>query len=126
MVWKFFQAPANVTELSDSHRSAVSRLTLIQDYQEGGQRCQDIELVACSLYQRQIGSLVALSNHQGFDPVMSWVNKAYGNLRMGHRLLHSSCDFLALPYETPDHWRMALKAHGTLRGLVPYGGSPYA
>ena len=45
---------------------------------------------------------------------------------MGRRLLHSSCDFLALPYETPDHWRMALKAHGILRGLVPYNGSPEA
>ena len=33
MAWKFFKA----TELSDSHRSMVSRLTLIQDYQEGGQ-----------------------------------------------------------------------------------------
>ena len=57
---------------------------------------------------------------------MSWVNKEYGHLRMGHRLLHLSCDFLALPYETPNHWRMALKAHGTLRELVPYDGSPEA
>jgi hypothetical protein len=57
---------------------------------------------------------------------MSWVNKAYGHLKMGRRLLHSSCDFFALPQETPDHWRLALKAHGTLRGLVPYGGSPEA
>ena len=24
MAWKFFEAPANVTELSDSHRSAVA------------------------------------------------------------------------------------------------------
>ena len=47
------------------------------------------------------------------DLVMSWVNKAYGHLRMGRRLLHSSCDFLALPHETPDHWRLALKAHKT-------------
>ena len=126
MAWQFFEAPANVTELSDSHRSAVSRLTLIQDYQEGGQRCQDIELVARSLYQRQIGRLVAPSNHQGIDLVMSWVNKAYGHLRMGRRLLHSSCDFLSLPHETPNHWRLALKSHGTLRGLVPYVGSPEA
>ena len=45
---------------------------------------------------------------------------------MGRRLLHSSCDFLSLPHETPNHWRLALKAHGTLRGLVPYDGSPEA
>ena len=57
---------------------------------------------------------------------MSWVNKAYGHLRMGRRLLHSSCDFLSLPHETPNHWRLALKAHGTLRGLVPYDGYPEA
>ena len=118
MAWKFFEAPANATKLSGSHRSAVSRLNLIQDYQEGGQRCQDIKTVARSLYQHQIGCLVAPSNHKGIDIVMSWVNKAYGHLRMGRRLLHSSCDFFALPYETLDHWRMALKAHGTLRGLV--------
>ena len=57
------------------------------------------------------------------DLVMSWVNKAYGHLRMGRRLLHSSCGFLALPYETPNHRCIAFKAHGTLRGLVPYDGS---
>ena len=102
----------------------VSRLTLIQVYQEGEQQCHDIDLVACSLYQRQIGSLVAPSNHQGIDLVMSWVNKAYGHIRMSRRLLHSSCDFLALPYETPDHWGMALRAHGTLLGLVLNDGSP--
>ena len=126
MAWKFFKAPENASELSGSHRSAVSRLNLIQDYQEGGQRCQDIKTVARSLYQHQIGCLVAPSNHKGIDIVMSWVNKAYGHLRMGRRLLHSLCDFLALPQETPNHWRLALKAHGTLRALVPYDGSPEA
>ena len=103
MAWNFFEVPKNVTELFDSDSSAVLRLTLIQDYQEGGQRCQDIELVPRSLYQRQIGRLVAPSNHQVIDLVMSSVNKEYGHLRMGRRLLHSSCDFLALPYETTDH-----------------------
>ena len=57
---------------------------------------------------------------------MSWVKKAYSHLRMGRRLLHSSCDFLAQPQETPNYWRLALKAHGTLRGLVPYDGTPDA
>ncbi len=57
---------------------------------------------------------------------MLWVNEAYGRVRMGCRLLHSSCAFLALPYETPDHWSLAVKAHGTLRSLVPYDGSPEA
>ena len=36
VAWKFFEAPENVTELSDSHRSAVSKLTLIQNYQKAG------------------------------------------------------------------------------------------
>ena len=36
MAWKFFEAPENVTEFSDSHCSAVSILTQIQDYHEGG------------------------------------------------------------------------------------------
>jgi hypothetical protein len=46
IAWKFFEAPANVTELSDYHRSAVSRLTLIQDYQEGG---NDVKTLKSSL-----------------------------------------------------------------------------
>jgi hypothetical protein len=41
------------------------------------------------------------------DIFMSWVNKAYGYLRMGRRLLHSSCDFFALPQETPTNWHLA-------------------
>ena len=57
---------------------------------------------------------------------MSWVKNENGHLKMGRHLLHSSCDFLALQYETPDHWRLALKAYGTLRGLIPYDGSPEA
>ena len=75
MAWKFFEVPADLTKFFDFYRSAVSRLTLIQDYQDGGQRCQDIELVARNLYQRQIERLVAQSNHQGIYLVMSWVKK---------------------------------------------------
>ena len=54
---------------------------------------------------------------------MAWVNHTYGHLRMGKRLLISSCDFLALSVNTvPLYWRTALQQWGALRGLVPWAG----
>ena len=91
-------------------RSAVERLTLVQDYPEGGQRCQDIELFVRSLYIRQVSRLVAPSTHRGVDLVMAWVHRAYGHLRQGRRILISACDFLQLPEAMPLYWRIALQA----------------
>ena len=101
----------------------AERHTLIQDYAESGARCQDIELFTKSLYVRQVGRLVAPTLHCGINLVMSWVNRAYGHLRMGRRLLVSSCDFIMLPSDMPQYWRIALKENGLVRGLVPYDGS---
>ena len=81
---------------------------------------------ARSLYQRQVSRLVTPSSHKGVNIVASYVNRAYGHLRMGRRLFHSSCDFLNLPETMPAYWRIALKTHGTLRGLVPYDGEDAA
>ena len=80
-------------------------------------RCQDVEIFVKSLYMRQIGRLATPSTHQGVDLVMAWVNRTYGHLRMGKRLLVSNCDWLRLPTEMPQYWRNALKSMGTLRGL---------
>ena len=47
--WNFFEAPANVEGLHQATRHAVKRETLIQERPEGGQHCQDIEILTRSL-----------------------------------------------------------------------------
>ena len=49
-----------------------------------------------------------------------------GHLRMGRRILHSLCDFLHLPTDTPDYWRIALTTFGTITGIVPHDGDEAA
>ena len=88
--WNFFEAPANAEGLHQARRHAVKRETLIQERPEGGQHCQDIEIFTRSLYQRQVSRLVTPSSHKGVNIVASYVNRAYGHLRMGRRLFHSS------------------------------------
>ena len=87
--WRFFEAPANAEGLQQARRHAVKRGTLIQEYPEGGQRCQDVEVFTRSLYQRQVGRLIAPSTHKGVNLVMTYIHEGYGHLRMGRRILHS-------------------------------------
>jgi ribonuclease HI len=122
--WRFFEMALQDGGMTKRGRAAIERHTLIQDYAESGMRCQDVELFVKSLYMRQVGRLVAPSTHRGIDLVMAWINRAYGHLRMGKRLLISSCDWLKLPEETPQYWRYALKSMGALRGLVPRDSEP--
>ena len=97
MGWRFFTAPHTATDLSHMGMLTIEHLTLIQDYPESGQRCQDIELFTQSLYQRQIGRLIAPSTHRGVDLVMAWINQAYGHLRIGRRILHPFVMRFSLP-----------------------------
>ena len=115
--WHFFEMAMQGGDMTHKGRAAIERHTLIQDYAEGGMRCQDVEIFVKSLYMRQVGRLATPSTHQGVDLVMAWINRAYGHLRMGRRLLISNCDWLRLPAEMPQYWRNALKSMGTLRGL---------
>ena len=119
MGWKFFEMSMRAGDMDGTGHSGIERHTLIADYAEGGQRCQDVELFSKSLYIRQVGRIVAPSTHRGADLVMGWINEKYGHLRMGKRLLVSSCDFLELPDTMPPYWRIALTSWGALRGLVP-------
>ena len=80
--WRFFEAPANAEGLQQARRHAVKRGTLIQEYPEGGQRCQDVEVFTRSLYQRQVGRLIAPSTHKGVNLVMTCIHEGYGHLRM--------------------------------------------
>ena len=83
-----------------------------------------MELFTKALYVRQIGRLTVPSQNRVADVVMAYVNRAYGHLRMGRRLLTSSCDFLHLPEATPSYWKLALQSKGMVRGLVPCGDDP--
>ena len=122
MGWRFFEMGLNSGGDGRRGWSAVERHTRIQDYAETGMRCQDVELFVKALYMRQIGRITAPSFHKGIDLVMAWVNRAYGHLRMGKRLLVSNCDWMALPSEMPEYWRRAFDSMGALRGLVPFDG----
>ena len=112
--WNFFEG-SNVGR----GRSAVSRDVLIQDYHEMGVRCPDVESFVDALYVRWVRRLADPAPHPYKGLVYHWVNKAYGHLRQGHRLLISNCDFLCLTDDTPPFWSAVLQAFGSRRGLVP-------
>ena len=99
-------------------RSAVSRDVLIQDYHEMGVRCPDVESFTDALYVRWVRRLADPAPHPYKGLVYYWMNKAYGHLRQGHRLLISNCDFLCISDDTPPFWSTVLQAFGSRRGLV--------
>ena len=59
--------------------------------------------------------------HRNF--LLYWINRQYGHLRQGLRIIMSNCDFLFLDAEgerkTPAEWRVTLKNIGALRGFSP-------
>ena len=112
--WHFFEG-SNVGH----GRSAVSRDVLVQDYHEMGVRCQDVESFVDALYVRWVRRIADPAPQPYKGLVYYWLNKTYGHLRQGHRLLISNCDFLCLADETPPFWRAVLQAFGSRRGLVP-------
>ena len=112
--WLFFEG-SNVSR----GRSAVSRNVLVQDYQDMGFRCQDVESFVDALYVRWVRRLADPAPHPYKGLVYYWLNKTYGHLRQGHRLLISTCDFLCLSDAIPPFWRAVLQAFGSRRGLVP-------
>ena len=113
--WRFFEGG----EGDKPGRPAVSRAVLIQDYHEGGMRCMDVETVVDSMYVKRVLALAHPAPNPDRGLVLYWLNGTYGHLRMGCRLLVSTCDFLILHADIPDYWRVALQAYGSRRGLVP-------
>ena len=116
--WRFFEGGA----VGGSRgASAVARGVLVQDYHEGGVRCPDVEAFVDSLLVNRVRALTYPAPHPHKPLVFYWLLRAYGHLRMGCRLLLSACDFLFLPEEMPEYWRVALRAFGARRGLAPSG-----
>jgi hypothetical protein len=121
--WDFFESGAHVkVSLTSSPptrqtgRARVERRVLVQDYDEGGQRCLDIEAFTRALYAKQVSRLLHPEPHPGKNLVHYFVNLSYGALRMGHRLYLSNCDFLALAEPVPLFWRTCLKVYGSFQG----------
>ena len=122
--WQFFTESAKSTVEVDartrSHSTNVQRAVLIQDYPETGRRTQDVELFTRALYIRKLRHLVEPRSNPEQNLVYYWLHKTYGHLRMGARLLVSSCDFLQLSdADTPHTWRVIMKNVGAMRGLIP-------
>ena len=98
----------------------MERRVLVQDYAEGGQRQLDIEVAVNAQYIRQVRRLLDPRPFPNKELVLHWINKVYGHLRMGWRLLVSNCDFLLLSDDTiPAYWRNVLQTYGSMDGLVP-------
>ena len=118
--WGFIEASL-ASSLHDGKRSPkVNRHVLVQDYAEGGQRHLNLEIAVRSQYIRQIRSLLDPRPFPNKEIVLYWVNKVYGNLRMGWRILISNCDFLMLnDDDLPAYWRYVLQMYGGMHGLVP-------
>ena len=114
--WRFFEGGAPG---GSKGRTDVARAVLIQDYPEGGVRCQDVEAFVDSLYVRRVLRLADPAPHPLKGLVFYWVQQSYGHLRMGHRLFGSACDFLCLREDVPSFWRAALQAYGARQGLQP-------
>ena len=120
-VWDFIArgaiAAANGTRRGHTN---VKHTTLVQDYTEHGTRAVDVELFTRSLHIRKVRSMVEPSQGHTLHLPYFWINKHYGHLRQGKRLLMSSCDFLKLTHaDTPLRWRAVLKPFGAMRGFRP-------
>ena len=103
----------------------VSHVMLLQDYAEGGRRIPDVEGFARALQVRKLRHMIEPHPAPHANFLLYWLDRFYGHLRQGRRLLISSCDFLQFdpgPEESkqaPLMWNYVLKAIGAMRGLQP-------
>jgi len=72
----------------------VAHMTLIQDHAEGGKRITDVESFARALKIRQLRHMAEPRPPPHTNFLLYWLDKYYGHLRQGKRLLTSTCDFL--------------------------------
>jgi len=101
----------------------IKQATLIQDYEEGGIRAPDVEPFVKALYIKKLRRIVEPHPgvHRNFP--LYWLNKYYGHLKQGLRIITSNCDFLFFDSledrQAPAEWRAAFKSIGSLEGLAP-------
>ena len=116
LAWHFLEA--NLTSLrTQPHTSRtahrVTRSVLVQDYEEGGRRCLDVECFARALRVRVVRSLVEPGQHPYRNLVFHWIRQSYTHLGQSpQRLLLSNCSFLHLQPATPPFWREVLESWG--------------
>ena len=99
----------------------VARVTLVQDYPEGGRRCVDVELFVRSLRARAVRTLFEPGNHPYRALALHWLRISYPDFpHHPSALLLSNCDLSHLHPDTPQFWREVFSAWGTLgNGLSP-------
>ena len=95
--WSFY---ANHTDRSNCSTN-IKHVTLIQDYAEGGQRAPDVETFCRALHATKIRRLTEPHTGQHTNFLRHWMEKDYGKLRQGMRLILSNCDFLHLSEGVP-------------------------
>ena len=108
--WSFYGNHISRTNCSTD----ISHTTLIQDYPEpeGGQRAHDVENFCKAIHTTKLRRMLEPHAGQHTNYVKYWMNKDYGKLRQGLRLLASNCDFLDLSNNVPLYWRVILRNIG--------------
>ena len=122
-----FMADTTLPSSRETHGSTrsslttnVAHMTLIQDHAEGGKRITDVESFARALKIRQLRHMAEPRPPPHTNFLLYWLDKYYGHLRQGKRLLTSTCDFLHFdptPAEekvAPRSWNYVLKSIGTM------------
>ena len=97
--WNFYNAREQQNNKNSSCNNAptdIKKLTLIQDYPEGGMRAPDVELFTEAIYINKIARLLEPRPEPHTNLILFWINQTYGHLRQGLRILTSSCDFLQI------------------------------
>ena len=122
--WAFVEQPGGAPLLQpqgrDSPVHAAPRALLVQDYPEGGARCLDIECFTRALYMRHVRRLLDPVEQGWKGMVMHWLDRHYGFLRQGYRLLLSACDFLAvLDDAVSPFWQNVLVSWGMFAPPLP-------
>ena len=114
--WIFFE-DTNFCSAGRGPHASVKRTVLTQDYAETGSRCIDIENFVRAIYAVWVIRRLPHPSPMPWKNIaFYYINKTYGHLRQGARLLTSQCDFLHLK-DVPPFWESALQAAGMLSFL---------
>ena len=128
--WQFVEGPRGLPMVAvHSAASAVppaahvaTRSLMVQDYPEGGVRCLDVEKFVRGLCMRHVRRLLDPVPQSWKGMAMHFLERCYGELRQGLRLLVSACDFLAVlrpEHSVPAFWQTAMVAWGMWPPPVP-------
>ena len=116
--WEFFKSN-KFGSSGIGAQGAVKRTVLTQDYAETGSRCIDVRIFIRAILATWVVRRLPHPSPMPWKNI-AWyfINKEYGHLRQGNRLLTSTCDFLRLK-SAPPFWKNALQCAGMLSHLAP-------